>query len=90
MFVSASPAYEVVESTPPQRLVVRIADPDLPFGGTWTYELTSQGTGTGLVITERGEVYNPIVRFVARFVFSHIATIRKYLAALQQSVDRVP
>src|SRR5258707_688651 len=29
--------YEVVESDPPQRLVTRIADPHLPFGGTWTY-----------------------------------------------------
>ena len=27
----------VDRSDAPQRLVVRIADPDLPFGGTWTY-----------------------------------------------------
>ena len=31
--------FEVVEANPPGRLVTRIADPDLPFGGSWTYEL---------------------------------------------------
>src|ERR1044071_5046407 len=31
---------EIVELTPPARVVTRIADPKLPFGGTWTYELT--------------------------------------------------
>src|SRR4051812_37752358 len=31
---------EIVESQPPARLVSRIADPALPFGGTWTYLVT--------------------------------------------------
>ncbi len=77
--------YEVVESRPPERLVVRIADPELPFGGTWTYELKPEGTGTRLVITERGEVYNPIFRFMSRFVFSHTATMEKMVAALRSA-----
>lgn len=75
--------YEVVERAPVERLVVRIVDTGLPFGGTWTYELSPRGPGTRLVITERGEVYNPIFRFMARFVFSPTATIQRYLAALQ-------
>jgi uncharacterized protein YndB with AHSA1/START domain len=77
--------YEVVESRPPERLVVRIADPDLPFGGTWTYDVKPEGTGTRLVITERGEVYNPIFRFMSRFIFSHTATMEKVVAALKQA-----
>src|ERR1700739_1747808 len=28
---------------PPAKLVVRIADPKLPFGGTWTYEIAPVG-----------------------------------------------
>lgn len=78
--------FEVVENRPLQRFVVRIADPDLPFGGTWTYELRPEGTGTKLVITERGEVYNPVFRFVSRFFMSQTATMQKFVDALQQAI----
>jgi ribosome-associated toxin RatA of RatAB toxin-antitoxin module len=74
--------YEVVERTAPSRLVVRIADPELPFGGTWTYDLRAEGQGTRLTITERGEVYNPVFRFMSRFVFGHAASIETMLEAL--------
>ncbi len=74
--------FEVVESTPTTSHVVRIADPDLPFGGSWTYTLTPTANGTELRITERGEVRNALYRFMSRFVLGHTATIEKYLAAL--------
>ena len=41
--------YEAVESDPPRRLVTRIADPSLPFGGTWTYEITPSGAAERLL-----------------------------------------
>jgi hypothetical protein len=75
--------YEVVSSDPPQRLVTRIADPHLPFGGSWTYEITPTATGTSLTITENGEIYNPVFRFVARYVQGYTASIDNYLKALQ-------
>ncbi len=74
--------YEVAERRRPELLTVRIADPDLPFGGTWTYELAPEGSGTRLTITERGEVYNPFFRFMSRFVFGHTASIDRFAAAL--------
>ena len=75
--------FEVTESRPPDYLRVRIADPALPFGGTWTYSLSSEGSGTRLTITEHGEVYNPIFRFMSRFVFGHTAGIERFLSALE-------
>jgi uncharacterized protein YndB with AHSA1/START domain len=78
--------FEVVERRAPERLVVRIADPDVAFGGTWTYELRTEGTGTKLVVTERGEVYNPVFRFVSRFFMSQTATMQKFVDALQQAI----
>lgn len=66
--------YDVLESAPPTRLITRIAD-KLPYGGMWTYDLTPDGSGSALRITENGEVYNPIFRFVSRFVMGHTATI---------------
>ena len=75
---------EVIESQAPHRLVTRIADSNLPFGGTWTYEITETPTGTQLTVTEDGAVYNPIFRFVSRLVISHYATLESYLRALGQ------
>ncbi len=70
--------YERVETVPSKKIVNRIADPKLPFGGSWIYEVTPEGTGTSFTITENGEVYNPLFRFVSRFILGHTATIEKY------------
>ena len=40
--------YQVMESVPPAggspgKMVARIANPKLPFGGSWTYEVTAAG-----------------------------------------------
>lgn len=75
---------EVVASDPPRRLVTRIADRTLPFGGTWTYELQPANKGTVVIITEDGEVYNPLFRFMARFVFGYTATMESYLRSLEK------
>jgi hypothetical protein len=72
------------ESIAPSRLVRRIVGDGLPFGGTWTIEVAPDGAGSTVTVTERGEVYNPIFRFVSRFVMGHTATIDAYLTALAQ------
>ena len=74
--------YRVVESQPPRRLVARIADDNLPYGGQWTYDLAPEGSGTHLTITEHGEVYNPIFRFVSRFFLGYTGTMDGVLRAL--------
>ncbi len=68
----------------PRVLVGRIADPSLPFGGTWTYEIVAEGAGSRLTITENGEIYNPLFRFMARFVFGYEGTIRAYMSSLEK------
>jgi hypothetical protein len=67
----------------PSLIVARIADPSLPFGGTWTYRIVPAGGGSDLTITEDGEVYNVIFRFVARFIFGHHATMDGFIKHLQ-------
>ncbi len=76
-------AMEQVERQPPRRLVTRIADPDLPFRGTWTFELTPDADGTRVTITERGEIRNPIFRVIARFVLGYGATMDTFLDELR-------
>lgn len=75
--------FEVIDVRAPTRFVVRIADPGLPFGGTWTYELAPSGAGTRLRITEDGEVSNPFFRVVARYLLGYDATVRSYLRDLE-------
>jgi uncharacterized protein YndB with AHSA1/START domain len=77
----------VERSEPPRLLVLRIADPGLPFGGTWTYQIASAPGGSTLTITEDGEIYNPVFRFMARFVFGYEGTLKGYLAAVQKKVS---
>jgi uncharacterized protein YndB with AHSA1/START domain len=74
--------YEVTASEKPTRFVTHIADKGLPFGGSWDYRIEPEGTGSKVTITENGEVYNPVFRFVSRFIMGHTATLDKYLTAL--------
>jgi len=60
--------YETIDVQPGKKLVRRIATRGLPFGGTWTFALAQDGTDSTLTITEDGQVYNPVFRFVSRFV----------------------
>jgi uncharacterized protein YndB with AHSA1/START domain len=71
----------------PRLLITRIADPELPFGGTWTYEIAAAAHGTRVRITEDGEIYNPLFRFMARFVFGYERTMASYLEALEKRVQ---
>jgi uncharacterized protein YndB with AHSA1/START domain len=67
----------------PSLLVARIADPTLPFGGTWTYRITPAAGGSEVTITEDGEVYNPFFRFMSRFVFGQTATLDEFIKNLE-------
>ncbi|HXO38740.1 MAG TPA: SRPBCC family protein [Candidatus Acidoferrum sp.] len=79
--------YEAIESASPRLLVTQIADKTLPFGGTWVYEIVPAGDSCTLTITENGEVYNPLFRFVSRFIIGHAATIDAYLKALNAKLS---
>jgi uncharacterized protein YndB with AHSA1/START domain len=66
---------------PPSHMTARIADKDLPFGGSWDYTISPTAKGSTVTITEHGEVYNPIFRVVSRFM-GNTATMDAYLSAL--------
>jgi len=80
--------YEIVQSQPPTLRKTTIADKSLPFGGSWTWTIRPQGDGCAVTITEDGEVYNPVFRFVSRFIMGHTRTIDNYLAMLGEAATR--
>lgn len=81
---------ETVEITPPTKMVMRIADSKLPFGGTWTYEISPTAEGATLRITERGYVTNPFFRFMSRFVFGQTGRMESYLRSLAKKFGKEP
>lgn len=82
--LSDETTYEVEQEIPDRLFVTRIADEGLPYGGTWTFELEPTANGTMLRITEDGEVYNPVFRFVSRYVIGHQSGIEKYMDDLEK------
>lgn len=79
--------YRVERLDPHSKLVTRIDDPSLPFGGSWTLEVAPAEGGTALTITEDGEVYNPIFRLLSKTVFSPYSTIDTYQADLRRRLE---
>ena len=78
---------EVLEVTAPTddhpgRLVTRIIDDELPFGGTWTWELTASGRGTAVTITEDGFIKNLFFRGMSSLFFGYVGSQSAYLGAL--------
>ena len=74
--------YELTDEKPPAAIVRRIAAENLPYGGSWSFELQPVEGGTRVRITEDGEVYNPIFRFVSKFVIGQTSTLDTYLKAM--------
>ena len=82
----SSLTFETLEAVPPRKLVRRIADEKLPFGGSWTIEVGDDGAGGSVAaVTEHGEVKHPLFRVISRFVIGHTRTIDGYLNDLTTS-----
>ena len=72
--------YAIDVEEAPVRRILRIADPDLPFGGRWIYELAIAGDQTELTITEDGVAQNPAARVMLRLMRG--AAIDRFLSDL--------
>ena len=75
-------AFETIVDQPPFRLVRRIVSRNAPFGGQWEYQIGPERDGSIIIITETGQVPNPIFRFVSRYFIGHHASIDEYLIGL--------
>lgn len=78
--------YEIVDCRAPVLFKTRIATANLPFGGGWTFILHNDGTQTTVQITEESDVYNPIFRFVSKFIMGYTRSMDAYLTNLGKVV----
>ena len=72
----------VVKDSSPSLLVTEIDAQQLPYSGTWKYEIVSVSDGSSVTITEDGEVFNPIYRIVSKLFLGHHTTVDRCLVAL--------
>ncbi len=79
---------ELTESEPPTRLVATILSEGMPFGGRWIFEIEPAAAGATVTITEEGEVYSPVFRFVSRYLMGHHATASLFLSDLGARFDQ--
>jgi Polyketide cyclase / dehydrase and lipid transport len=73
---------ETMESLPPRRLVRSIADESGPFTGRWEFDITPAEEGCRLTITEKGEISNPLFRFIFRLFMKPAMSLERYLKSL--------
>ncbi|MDB5010963.1 MAG: polyketide cyclase [Mucilaginibacter sp.] len=76
---------KVTAIEPNKKLITLINSQHLAFGGSWEFDLQPTGNQTIVTITENGEVYNPIFRFVSKFMMGHTANVKQYAGYLEQS-----
>ncbi len=70
--------FRTKEEKAPTRLVREIVGDDLPFGGTWTYELADDGNTTRVTLTEDGFIKPALFRGIAKFFLPLDATMRDF------------
>ena len=75
-----------VQCDPPRLYRTQIADKNLPFSGSWTWEITPTSDGCTCRITEEGEISNPIFRLISR-IRGQSTTIEHYLNALGRKLN---
>lgn len=79
--------FKVVAFEPNTLLKTAIADPDLPFSGTWTWELEPDGKGCSLTVTEHGTVKSAAMRTVTALLVDPADTQDQYLRELADHFD---
>lgn len=76
---------------PPRTLVVKTTEPDVAYGGTWTFELELETAQiTKLTVTEEAEVRGRLVRFAVRTFGLDDALIEGVFRAVKRKLVETP
>jgi hypothetical protein len=80
--------HEAFAANPPTSIGRHVIGKNLPFSGSWTYSVAPSAGGTMVCMTEDAEVYNPVFRFMARFVIGQTRTMDTYLRSLGKATGQ--
>ena len=74
--------YEIISYSQNKQMIIEITDPTLPYGGSWTFDLVPDETGTTLMITENGKIDNLFFRVIAHFSTGYTDSMNAWLNSL--------
>lgn len=76
---------------PPRTLVVKTAEADISYGGTWTFEIELESAQlTKLTVTEEAEVHGRLLRFAVRTFGLDDSLIDGVFRAVQRKLVETP
>jgi hypothetical protein len=80
-----------IRTEPPMRRDVQLNDPNAPYGGTWSYELSPgpEPATTTLRITEAGFIKPPLYRFMMVHVFGPTRNLNQYMNDIQAAAGKL-
>ncbi len=77
----------VAEEMNVERVKLRFVS-DNGYTGSWVAQLSAEGDGTRIRVTERSQIRSPIGRIIARLFFDPESFATNYLAALKAQSER--
>jgi Polyketide cyclase / dehydrase and lipid transport len=77
-----SVAFEIVGYLPGVQMIIEMTDTTLPYGGSWTFDLLPDATGTVVKITENGKIDNLVLRVIAHLVTGYTSSMNAWLNSL--------
>lgn len=77
--------YVLRPSSRPDEVVVALEARPNRLGATWTFRITPEGSGTKVVISERGFVESPSARFAMGYIVGHDVAILGLAQALEHA-----
>jgi hypothetical protein len=82
---------EIETFHPPRDLVVKTPDPDVSYGGTWTFVVEPEGNDlTKLTVTEEAEVRSRLLRFVVRTFGQDDVLVEGVFRAIRRKLAETP
>lgn len=69
---------------PPASRIVEVYDDEAPYEARWDYSLEEENGNTRLTIMETGEIPNPFLRFVMRFIVGNDRFQRTYFESIAE------
>jgi hypothetical protein len=90
--VAGSPVKIQIDTfRPPRSLVVKTVEPDVAWGGTWTFELELESAQiTKLTVTEEAEVRSRLLRFAVRTLGLEDSLVDGIFRAIKRKLVETP
>lgn len=77
-----SVAFEIVSYSPGIQMIIEVTDATLPYGGSLTFDLLPDATGTTVKLTENGKIDNLLLRVIAHFVTGYTSSMNAWFNSL--------